>query len=133
MCTNEIRMVDEGICIVGVKNEGVKILNISTAVNSSSHTNPSCKSTKMGGVPINGMCHTNGWLITLDDAKNCVKFYDGKNKDVCTMVSTTPEKLGALCGTSSGEFLIGGGSSGTCYIWSLHSKLYFRFLYMILS
>jgi len=35
------------------------------------------------------------------------------------MTCTTPEKVGPICTTSCGSFVVAGGASGTCYMWAL--------------
>lgn len=50
--------------------------------------------------------------------RNVIKFWSWK-KEQPVLTSTCPEKLGPLVATKCGTYLVGGGSSGSCYLWQV--------------
>ncbi|GBG28695.1 WD repeat-containing protein 18 [Hondaea fermentalgiana] len=64
-------------------------------------------------------------VAAIQDKKNTVKLWNWK-KEQPALTCTSPEKLCALCASTGGDFILGGGESGACYLWETSSGALLR-------
>jgi len=64
-------------------------------------------------------------VAAIQDKKNTIKLWNWR-KEEPALVCTTPEKVSAISASIGGDYLVGGGESGTCYLWETCSGALLR-------
>mmetsp|Transcript_615 Transcript_615/g.1048 ORF Transcript_615/g.1048 Transcript_615/m.1048 type:complete len:488 (+) Transcript_615:69-1532(+) len=106
------------------RDEGISVFNLKSSAGSVACFRD-CTTVKNGICVVSGArTGANGLagdhILAVQENKNTIKSWSWKKEQV-EITCTSPEKLGPVCATSCGTFIIAGGVSGSCYLWEAGS------------